>query len=558
MKFVIFVPSGRLGNAIFRYFGCSLLCMKNNHDYILEEDFKTNDDFIFYKGLDFIGNDIMMINNDIREMKNYAKNNNKVFCFNTLGFLKDNFNSSNLISNQWINQDNGQGIYVKNILNIDDNIFFEYLNKDLKDFNLKMNGYFQFDYIKHKKEIIDYMEKNKNNHYIRCHFGPKYLIKDIIDDIDLENRYDIVIHIRLGDFKGRPDFIEYEYYERVFEIIDFKDKKICLMIDNIRNNEDEIYLNRCFDWFKNKNIEVKLESNDVLVDFNIMKQCKILVCSMSILSWASAFLSRNIEKCYMPNYNFKERDALTFKNPIENTFFYKVLTTKIDKIKSVIITLKDFPERMKNISKLLSNFQKIGLDYEIFYGVNGNEIIMQDTLNTHIKKLFYEGKEFLYNDRVRLNGLKMNKGMFGLLWSNYLIYKKLIEDKDNDYYLILEDDVELVGDLYKLKDHLLDLPDVDIINMGLSDWFPFILLGRISKYYYAIERRFFNRTTAIIISKNCARKMIGELEKGMNSPLDDMYCHYYLKNINFRYVVPERYFFCEREGNESIIDKIGL
>ena len=33
--------------------------------------------------------------------------------------------------------------------------------------------------------------------------------------------YDIVIHIRLGDFNGRPDFIEYEYYEKLFETIDF-------------------------------------------------------------------------------------------------------------------------------------------------------------------------------------------------------------------------------------------------------------------------------------------------------------------------------------------------
>ena len=30
-------------------------------------------------------------------------------------------------------------------------------------------------------------------------------------------KYDIVIHIRLGDFFGRIDFIEYEYYEKLFE-----------------------------------------------------------------------------------------------------------------------------------------------------------------------------------------------------------------------------------------------------------------------------------------------------------------------------------------------------
>ena len=94
--------------------------------------------------------------------------------------------------------------------------------------------------------------------------------------------------------------------------------------------------------------------------------------------------------------------------------------------------------------------------------------------------------------------------------------------------------------------------------MGLSDWYPFILEEKIDKYYYKVTRRYFNRTTAIIISKKCARKMIDELEKGMNIPLDDMYCHYYLRNKDFGYVVPEKYLFRERLGNESIIGKIGL
>lgn len=120
----------------------------------------------------------------------------------------------------------------------------------------------------------------------------------------MENKYDVVIHIRLGDFKGRPDFIEYEYYEKVFEFIDFNKKKVCLMIENVKNEEEREYLNRCLGWFDSNNVKANVESNDVLIYFNIMKQCKTLVCSMSTLSWAAAFLSKHIEKCFMPNYNF--------------------------------------------------------------------------------------------------------------------------------------------------------------------------------------------------------------------------------------------------------------
>jgi len=534
MKYVIFVPNGRLGNAIFRYFGCSLLCIKNNLDYILEEDYKYEKDFTFYEGLDYECHDLEFIRKDLDELKNYVKNNNKVLCFNTLGFLKNDFDNKKLVSNQWINKTNGHGLFVKNTLEVDDSLFFEFLGKNLKDFNLKATGYFQFDFIKYKKEIIDFMEKNKNNHYIRSHFGPKYLIKDIIDDIELENKYDVVIHIRLGDFKGRPDFIEYEYYEKVFEFIDFNDKKVCLMIENVKNEEEREYLNRCLGWFDSNNIKINIESNDVLIDFNIMKQCKTLVCSMSTLSWAAAFLSKHIEKCFMPNYNFMTlRPDAKFKIPIENKLYYEVLTTKIKRIKSFVITFREYPERIDNINKLFNDIDKIGMDRDIFYGVSGYDIKIDETKDEHIYKLFYDGKEFVYDDRIRINGIKMTMEMFGLLWSNYLLYKKLLEDKENDYYFILEDNVEFIGNLKYLYEHLTNLPDVDIINMGISDNFHFILEEKIDNYYYKVGRRYFNRTTAIIISK-----MIDELEKGMNVPLDDMYCYYYLRNNDFRYVVP--------------------
>ena len=68
-----------------------------------------------------------------------------------------------------------------------------------------------------------------------------YLIKDILDDVILEpsKLYDIVIHIRLDDFNGRPDFIEFEYYEKLFsnilETYDNTIRRIGLYIINTGN-----------------------------------------------------------------------------------------------------------------------------------------------------------------------------------------------------------------------------------------------------------------------------------------------------------------------------------
>ena len=67
-----------------------------------------------------------------------------------------------------------------------------------------------------------------------------------------------------------------------------------------------------------------------MIDFNIMKNTKILVCSMSTLSWCSAFFSKKLELCYMPDYDFHDQNRKTFfKNPIDNTLFYKVKSTKM-------------------------------------------------------------------------------------------------------------------------------------------------------------------------------------------------------------------------------------
>ena len=140
------------------------------------------------------------------------------------------------------------------------------------------------------------------------------LLNDLVknDVLDSTKIYDIVIHIRLGDFHGRDDFIEYKYLEDLFNTIDFSNKKNCIVIQNPNSDEDHIFLNKCLNWFHSKNIIINIESNDVITDFHIMKNAKILVCSMSTLCWCAGFLSNKVELCYMPKYNFYQKDRKLF------------------------------------------------------------------------------------------------------------------------------------------------------------------------------------------------------------------------------------------------------
>lgn len=345
VKYVIFRANGRLGNALFRYFACILFSIKYGHQFILEEDCNKDQllDYIFYKGIDHVDDDIFFIqNNDINKLKDYANKNNEIVSFNTLGFMKNKIDINNLKSNQYINQYNDHGLYVKNTIIIDDSNFINSINdNNLKNYNLLMVGYFQFDYIYnyYKKDILYFINNNKDNHFIRTATynrilvdnHKKILISEIINDIQLNiNKiYDLVIHIRLGDFVGRDDFIEYEYYEKIFEKINFSNKKCAIITQKPESEYDILFLNKCLEWFNSNNIIINIESNDLITDFNIMKNAKEVVCSMSTLSWCACYLSKNIEKCYMPNYNFDHLDRNTyFKNPISNTYLYDVKSTQ--------------------------------------------------------------------------------------------------------------------------------------------------------------------------------------------------------------------------------------
>ena len=362
-KYVIFKPSGRLGNAIFIYLASVFMCIKHNLKYILDEDYHCNcncsgdvaEKYEYYKGVDHINDDVTCVYNEsiwrktkalaedfrgnsvdvvegVQNIMHHSDMNDKVLCFNTLGYLKNNINLHNLQSNQYINNETGHGLFVKNNITITDNNFLYFLDKNVSHANIIMYGQFQFDqiFLEYKIDILQFIEQNKNSHYIKTDRQQTFLIKDIVDDVVLPQSkiYDIVIHIRLGDFNGRPDFIEYEYYEKLFESIDLYDKKICIVIEHVTNENDKRFLEKCINWFETKNIPIHIESNELLIDFNIMKQTKILVCSMSTLSWMAAYFSKILEKCYMPNYIlYGERKNQTFKKPIENTVLYDVKST---------------------------------------------------------------------------------------------------------------------------------------------------------------------------------------------------------------------------------------
>lgn len=122
-----------------------------------------------------------------------------------------------------------------------------------------------------------------------------------------------------------------------------------------------------------------------------------------------------------------------------------------DNIPIKIINLKRRNDRKEKIEKIL-NKNKI-TSYEFIEGIDGNKI--KPTINL---KYLFEGNDF-----------GNRKGVIGCALSHLNLWKKLINDNENDYYLILEDDIEVCNNFKKKINTLKqDFKNNDVLFLGYS------------------------------------------------------------------------------------------
>lgn len=436
-----------------------------------------------------------------------------------------------------------------------------------------MPDYYQFDFILtiFKKDVLDFISKTTGeNHEIQVDMNDAYKRYKINDLVGFENvnnikKYDTIIHLRLGDiFHSKQfDYISPEYLEKVYEneekLSAFTNKRIALVVENKTNKDELEVINRHVSWFKSRNLNISVESNDVITDFKLFTHCETLICSHSTLSWMAAYFSNSIKKCYMPNYNFlNERLYCYFRNPIENTILYDVFSTKFKDLKVFIITLEKYPERRKKLLNLISSLCKIGLKVEFFNGVDGNDVLVRNTQCEFINILEYKHQIYAYDKRIRLNGAPMKKGEIGCSMSHVLLYKKLKEDERYNKYLIMEDDAELDVHLACLYKTISNMPtNFDVLHLSKSDWYPFEKEEKINDIFYRPKKMFFNRATGYIISKQGCTKLLDVIQGNMiNVPADDLLSNTYINTNHFDLYYSERFVFRERDDAVSITDEI--
>ena len=231
-------------------------------------------------------------------------------------------------------------------------------------------------------------------------------------------------------------------------------------------------------------------------------------------------------------------------------------------MKTFILTLLDYPLRLEKLDNLRRDLSSIGLESTLYYGVNGKEIHLENTQLNHLKTIHYKNDSYLYDATVRINGHTMTKGEFGCAWSHLNLLKQLVNDPTSsaiNYYLVLEDDVDLVKPIEELACTLQNMPeDLDMCHLAKSDWNPFQKTISVNDYLDECSKTYFNRTTAYVISKKGAAKVLAYTNNHINVPSDDLYCTIYRETSDFRFYVPKEYLFKEQDNITSTIGDINI
>lgn len=166
-----------------------------------------------------------------------------------------------------------------------------------------------------------------------------------------------------------------------------------------------------------------------------------------------------------------------------------------------IINLKKREDRKKS---MIEQFEREGIirnNYEFIEAIDGNELKESEDI-----RLLFENNNFNYR-----------KSVIGCALSHLKIYNNLINDKNNEYYIVLEDDVELINNF---KENLSKITNLFVeqkiehlaLALSLSNNENDILHNSSNKDTIQIFEKdiykLWNIGFAYIISKNAAQKII--------------------------------------------------
>ena len=170
-----------------------------------------------------------------------------------------------------------------------------------------LNAYCQYDgiYVRYKSQIIEYIlahpqEKIYTAH--DCSFRP------IIEILNLQEteKYDVLLHLRLGDFIPNGWVIQPECVRSVFSghiLANLGiDAKIAIVIDHPKTEVEKKYVDYMLEICPGATV---YDNNDIITDYNLMRNAKHMICSCSTLTWIAVLFGQENQTVSFPNYEHR-------------------------------------------------------------------------------------------------------------------------------------------------------------------------------------------------------------------------------------------------------------
>ena len=218
--------------------------------------------------------------------------------------------------------------FASECINVNDEYFIQimdayiYHNNNILDSSKHhfLKGYYQHDhyFIKYKDILLKYLKSYPEELIFAAHSSTPFKWKNIIETIPTPI-YDIVIHLRLGDFidlgwtmhpKSIVDFIENKLL--------VQNKSIAIVLKPPSNDLEKKYIQFIQKYIPSSVLEM---NENPMIDYNIMRNAELLVCSCSTLSWTASFFGKENQTVFFPNYQYRWNHE-KFRKPHDHTYYY--------------------------------------------------------------------------------------------------------------------------------------------------------------------------------------------------------------------------------------------
>ena len=181
--------------------------------------------------------------------------------------------------------------------------------------------------------------------------------------------------------------------------------------------------------------------------------------------------------------------------------------TNISRITAYIINMDKNKERWDRVITNYNNSDMTEVKLQRYSAVVGKDVNVNDWLTPYgVVEL-----EQVERNKYRLYHYQLTKGGVGCFLSHYNLMKQLIDDSNNDYYFICEDDIVFSKDCYHtVKKSIINVPpDWDMVSYG---YIRTVKDTKINDNTEFIKLNAFWGLQGYLISKKGAKKLVDEVD----------------------------------------------